>query len=239
MKWSFLRSIHVYLLSVPTYNFKSINPLVGTGESALTDVRIASDSSQSALVRFLSGKTETNVETIVLMPEKRLWSSVARWCHETMHRSDRLWLASDPINWGLLERLLGLEYIQCSGSLQYLNPYAVTWWFPCMHHKMNQHEPTCQITVKALQTRLPCFLEFHHMGWTASNVISIFASHVSSFKKIVPLSPRQISTSVSLLNLNDGILWFPLSWHRCFCPKDNLLLWKYRDEGSVVDWCTS
>jgi len=98
MKWSFLRSIHVYLLSVPTYNFKSINPLVGTGESALTDVRIASDSSQSALLRFLSGKTEANVETIVLMPEKRLWSSVARRCHETMHRSDRLWLVLDPIN---------------------------------------------------------------------------------------------------------------------------------------------
>ena len=56
MKWSFLRSIHVYLLSVPTYNFKSINPLVGTGESALTDVIIASESSQSALLRFYLGR---------------------------------------------------------------------------------------------------------------------------------------------------------------------------------------
>jgi len=90
-------------------------------------------------------------------------------------------LVPDPINWDPLGRLPGVEHIQCSGLLQYPDPYAVACRFPCMRRKMNPHEPTCRTTVKALQTRLPCFFEFHHMGWTTSNLVYITLPHVSLF----------------------------------------------------------
>jgi len=56
--WSSYSSglVHIHLLSVPIFDFKSMDSSVGTGESAPIDARIASDSLQSAMVRFHLGR---------------------------------------------------------------------------------------------------------------------------------------------------------------------------------------